>query len=154
MVWCDQVTIAATMPLVIRAAFAICVLIPQLAVAEDARWWRQSDVQRALALSSDQIAALDREFDRTLPERLRSRQELDLADQRIALALKDGTVSDDAMSAMIVHAETLRARRNVARTMLLLRLRRLLTPAQYRKLEAIAAQKKFSSPPPSSARLP
>jgi hypothetical protein len=140
------------MPLIITTVVAICVLLPQLTFAEDVRWWRQPAVQVALALRPDQIAALDHEFNRTLPERLRLRQQLDIADQRIAIALVDGTASDDAMSALILHAETLRARRNVSRTMLLLRLRRQLTPAQYQRLEAIAAQKR-SSTSSSSGRL-
>jgi Spy/CpxP family protein refolding chaperone len=133
------------MPLIISGVFAICVLSPPLAFAEDPRWWHQPDVQRALALRVDQITALDQEYDRTLPERLRTRQRLDIADRRIAAVLMEGNVSDDAMSALVLHAETLRARRNVARTMLLLRLRRVLTPAQYRRLEAIARDKNASA---------
>jgi Spy/CpxP family protein refolding chaperone len=120
----------------VRAALCIVVMIataPQL-VAQRFRWWQDQDVQRALALSRRQVGALEHEFAQGLDQRRALREELVRADDEVERALARGDLSDEAAMVLIERAETLRYRRNVARTLMLARMYRLLTPVQRAEL--------------------
>ena len=100
------------------------------AAAGKCRWWLEPGVQRALALTSSQVAAIEAEYSRTLNHRRLLRQQLEVAHAEFTRALEHDDGSDAAMEAMVSRVETLRQRRNVARTPLLVAFYFLLTPEQ------------------------
>lgn len=109
------------------------------APARGFRWWRDAAVQQRLALTPAQIAELERTFQEKLEERRRLRQEGERADRGVAAALLRGDVSEAEALPLVRLAEDLRAKRNVTRTLMLLRLYRILTPAQRQALERVPA---------------
>lgn len=65
------------------------------------RWWLDRDVQRTLALTGAQVAALQGEYNRTLDRRRRLRRALDEASVELTRALDRGDLSDDAAEILI-----------------------------------------------------
>jgi Spy/CpxP family protein refolding chaperone len=118
---------------------AICaaLVVAQQPPPQRFRWWQDGQVQRFLALTPRQVDALEREFEQGLEARRELRQQSISADQEVDRALARGDLSDAAAMVLIDRAEMLRYRRNVARTLLLARMYRLLTPDQRVKLPRI-----------------
>lgn len=117
------------------------VLIPSAAEAERFKWWHASEVQSALRLTSTQVAALERMFDASLPERRALLTAFDECELGLQQLLKEANPDERVAAALIDRLEEARARRNVARARLLLRMRRILTPAQRTALDKFAAQR-------------
>lgn len=126
----------------VRHLFLIGVLlIPWPLAAERFKWWQSAEFQSALRLTPKQVAALNGIFDASLPERRVLRAECDRSEFDFEQLLKEPDPDERVALELVDRREQARARRNVARTMLLLRMRRILTPAQRTALERIAAQR-------------
>ena len=115
----------------------VATLMPAHVATEGGKWWQSRPIQHDLQLTSSQVAAIEHVFQATLPERRRLRSNLDRleAELRRRMAAPD---DDDAMLDLIDRVEAARAKRNVARTVLLVRMRRILTPDQRLQLDALA----------------
>ena len=94
------------------------------------RWWLTPAVQQELGLTKVQVQALQRTFERGLPERVALRRELDRLDGQLQRLLERGEEDDGLVERLSAHVEEVRARRNVRRTLILLEMYRILTPAQ------------------------
>lgn len=112
------------------------------------RWWLDADVQRELALTNAQVAALQVEYDRTLERRRRLRRALDKANAELTRALDRGDLSDDAAENLIGRVEEIRRQRNVARMRLLVTMYFLLTPDQRVRLRGILERRNVAVPAP------
>lgn len=97
---------------------------------EPFRWWLSPLVKAEIHLTDEQSRAIDDIVVTTLPNRRVLRGKLDALQAELDRALADATVSDAVATDLITRVEQARARRNVARSMMLVRIRRLLTPAQ------------------------
>jgi len=104
------------------------------------KWWLARDIQMQLHLTPDQVKTLDDIFESTLPARRAQRQELDALDQQLAALLDSATADDQQASTLIMRLEAARARRNVARVLMLYRMRQVLTSEQRRRFD-VRAQK-------------
>ncbi len=122
-----------------------------------ARWWLDTEVQRDLGLTQAQVKALQRTFERGLPERIELRRELDRRDAQLQQLLERGDAEDAVVERASVRVEDARARRNVRRTLMLLEMYRILTPAQrvgLSRLRAPGAAPASEPPVPSAAAPP
>lgn len=118
------------------------ILLAQSQVAaERFKWWQSTEVQKALHLTQKQVAALDSIFNASLPQRRALRAAFDRCESDFEELQKQSMPDELIAVAAIDRLEKARARRNVARTMLLLRMRRILTAVQRRVLDDIAAQR-------------
>jgi Spy/CpxP family protein refolding chaperone len=114
------------------------VLLLDVALARPAFfWWRNAEVRLELQLTGEQIAEIERIYQSSLQERRRLRRAFDRADRELARVLARGEVSDAEALTVIGRVERLRARRNVARTRMLIRIYQVLTPDERRRLAAI-----------------
>ena len=118
------------------------------APVRNSRWWLDASMQRELALTSAQVAALQAEYSRTLDRRRRLRRALDEASAELARALERGDLSDDAAAALISRVEDIRRQRNVARARLLVAMYFLLTPPQRTRLRIIRERTSVAASPP------
>lgn len=114
-------------------------LIPRPSAAERFEWWQSAEIQRELRLTHTQVAALDSIFDANLPERRALRAAFDRYEFEFEQLMKEPDPDERLVVEVIDRLEQARARRNVRRTMLLLRMRRILTPVQRTALDKIAA---------------
>ena len=116
-----------------RAAFlallAAGVLIWTLpAAAQGFKWWQSDEFKRELGLTEDQSTRIETIFQHNLPVLRKQKEALDKADADFNQMVE---TSDDAqVMAQVTVVEAARSELNKARTMMLLRMRRVLTADQ------------------------
>jgi Spy/CpxP family protein refolding chaperone len=114
------------------AALAILiagVLLSALPVsAQGFKWWQSESFKRELGLTGDQSTKIEAIFQRTLPGLRTLKGSLDKAEADFNQMVE---ASDDAqVMAQVGVVEAARSELNKSRTMMLLRMRRVLTPDQ------------------------
>ena len=103
-------------------------------------WWLSPAVQSQIALTPHQATRIDAIYRESLPERRRLRQQITTLRKRLAQLLANGPMSDTPAVPIIDRLCTVERQRNVARTMMLVRMHRVLTPAQRRQLSDLAVR--------------
>ena len=96
------------------------------------KWWLSSDIQKQLHLTAEQVRKIDEIYEATLPARRAQRRELDALDRQLDALLDRAAAEDTDAAALIKRVEAAHARRNVARTMMLYKMRKVLTVEQRR----------------------
>ena len=94
------------------------------------KWWLSSDIQKQLHLTSEQVRKIDEIYEATLPARRAQRRELDALDRQLDALLDRAATEDTDAEALIKRVEDAHARRNVARMMMLYKMRKVLTVEQ------------------------
>ena len=94
------------------------------------KWWLSPDIQKQLHLTSEQLRKIDEIYDATLPARRAQRRELDALDRELHALLDHAAAEDNDAEALIERVENAHARRNVARAMMLYKMRKVLTVGQ------------------------
>jgi Spy/CpxP family protein refolding chaperone len=108
----------------------LCAMSVQAQSTQHRKWWLAHDIETQLHLTPEQIKKIDDVFESTLPARRAQRQELDALDRRLDALLDSATADDQDAAALITRVEAARARRNIARMVMLYRMRQVLTPEQ------------------------
>ena len=116
----------------ILAFAALCCSVAVSAEPQSTRykWWLSRDVQKQLQLTSEQVRKIDEIYVDTLPARRAHRRELDTLDRQLNALLENAAADDQDAEALIKRVEDAHARRNVARTMMLYKMRQVLTLEQ------------------------
>ena len=132
-----RVSALVTIPVLVGI---ICQATGTVAFAQSLEWWRGDDFQRQLRLTTEQIQMIDMLVRSTLQKRQALRMTLNRAER----ALDDAIARDDEKRALdlIPKVEAARAARNKERTLLLLRMYRVLTAEQRRELSRIEARRR------------
>jgi Spy/CpxP family protein refolding chaperone len=128
-------------PPVLRALAFLTVWLYAISVQAQStpyRWWLAHDIQTQLHLTPEQTKKINDVFESTLATRRAQRQELDGLDRQLDTLLDSATADDQEAAALIRRVEAARARRNVARMVMLYRMRQILTPEQRRWFDARA----------------
>lgn len=116
------------------ACAASWMLAAGAATANDAAWWHHQGMRQRLKLTEAQVSAIDRVFAQDLDARRLLHAELERVRRRFARALaQDDT---DGATALVPILVDLEARQNKRRTVMLLKMGWLLTPAQRELLRA------------------
>jgi Spy/CpxP family protein refolding chaperone len=122
------------------------VIIFSLAAATEGRaqsfgfpWWRDAQFQKDLSLSADQSARIDSVFQSTVSLLRQKREELDQQEAELSRL-----IAANAEEAVVVRqvdkVEAVRASLNKHRTLMLLRMRQVLSPDQRVRLNRIYEQ--------------
>lgn len=123
-------------PSVLRAlalvAVCLCAAVSVEARSAPYKWWLSHDIQAQLSLTAEQVRKIDEVFESNLPARRALRQELDALERQLDALIDSATADDRDAAALITHVEAARARRNVARMVMLYRMRQILTSEQRR----------------------
>ena len=93
-------------------------------------WWLSPAIQSQIELTPPQAQRIDAIYRESLPERRRLRQQIVGLRRRLARLLATGTTSDVQAIPLIDRLCAVEKQRNVARTMMLVRMHRVLTAAQ------------------------
>ena len=113
---------------IVAAALSVVVLLAPVASAQGFKCWQSEMFKRELGLTTDQSAKIEAIFQKTVPV---LRQEKDALDRAQADFNQMIEASDDAqVMAQVGVVEVARSELNKSRTMMLLRMRRVLTPDQ------------------------
>jgi Spy/CpxP family protein refolding chaperone len=115
-------------------AFVVA-LVPSVAAAQS-KWWQSERFQRELQLSTDQIARIEEVFQSAMPELRKQKKTLDRAEDDLS-RLIDTSEDEAPVMAQADRVEEIRSELSKARTLMLLRMRRVLSAEQRLKLGAL-----------------
>jgi len=120
-----------------RAAllFALACLAPLPASAQAFKWWQSDRFKEALQLSPEQITRIEEVFQAALPEFRQRKRTLEQLEEELAQLID--AADESAVMEQAERVETERAALGKARTLMLVRIRRVLTPEQRVKLAAL-----------------
>ena len=109
--------------------FAGAALLVALPVsAQGFKWWQSDNFRRGLGLSQEQSTRIEEIFQHTVPVLRKQKDALDKAEADFNQMIE---ASDDAqVMSQVTVVEAARSELNKSRTMMLLRMRRVLTPDQ------------------------
>ena len=108
------------------------------AFAQGFKWWQSDTFRRELGLTQEQSTKIEAIFQKTVPV---LRQQKDALDKSEADFNQMVEASDDAVvMAQVTVVEAARSELNKSRTMMLLRMRRVLTPDQRVKFVMLQQQ--------------
>lgn len=103
-------------------------------------WWRSEEIVRELRLTADQSARIDKIFRSTRPELRQEFDELGRFEAKLSRLIESDTVDEAALTRLIDRVETARANLNKTRSLMLWRMRQVLTPGQRVRLETLQAR--------------
>jgi Spy/CpxP family protein refolding chaperone len=131
------------------AAGMLVLLSASPARAQRGKWWQDERFSRDLGLTAEQSTRLEEIFQKTQPTLRQKMKALDDAEEQFDQLVEKG---DDASVLQFMETvESARAELNKTRTMMLLRMRRSLTPDQWAKFTALADQRR-DRPRPADRR--
>lgn len=123
--------------LLIRSA-ALCaalLLLSLPAAAQGFKWWQADSFKKELGLTQEQTRLLEEIFQKALPKLKTQKSTLDQAEARFAQLLERG--EDAAIMEQVRIVEAARSELNVSRTMMLLKMKKVLTTDQWAKFTAL-----------------
>lgn len=110
------------------------------AQAQAYKWWQSDRFKTDLALSSEQVDGLEDVFQGLLPRLASGKEDVDRLEKQLSDFIADGTASEPDVLRMIDQVEGARAELGKARTLMMYRMHRILTPEQRVKLKALHDQ--------------
>src|SRR5947207_124051 len=114
------------------------------ASAQGFKWWQSDTFVRGLGLTQEQSTKIEGVFQHTLPVLRKQKDALDKAEADFNQMVE---ASDDAqVMAQVGVVEAARSELNKSRTMMLLRMRRVLTPDQRVKFVMLQQQMRHNRP--------
>ena len=117
---------------------AAVVLLGAPASAQGFKWWQSDTFIRGLGLTQEQSTKIEAVFQKTVPVLRQQKDALDKAEADFNQMVE---ASDDAqVMAQVTVVEAARSELNKSRTMMLLRMRRVLTPDQRVKFVMLQQQ--------------
>lgn len=106
------------------------------AYAQGFKWWKDETVQKRLALSADQSRRIDEIFEQARPSLHAGIERLESAEQELTALIKRSS-EDAPVVRQIELVEAARGELNKSRTLMLLQMRRVLSPDQRTGLDAL-----------------
>ena len=103
------------------------------------KWWLHDRAE--LGITDEQSAEIDRIFESTIPQQRETRRELDQMEKALEKMIEEGTADVSTVEQQVDRVETLRARANRTRTVLLYRMHRVLTAEQRAKVQALVERR-------------
>jgi Spy/CpxP family protein refolding chaperone len=114
-------------------------------------WWLLPSVQLEMNLTPEQVSQLDSIYRASLPQRRQLRRQLTILERRLRRQFVSGPFEDQHVRPLIEQVSALEKQRHSARTMMLIRLYRVLTPEQRRQLGALSKRLGTQSESPEPA---
>jgi Spy/CpxP family protein refolding chaperone len=114
----------------------LVLLIPATVEAQRFKWWQDEGVVRQVGLTPKQAKKIDDIFKSSMPDLIKAKQELDRLEQDL-IPFADSSTDDAGLRERVDGVETARAELNKRRSLMLLRMRRVLSVEQRVKLESL-----------------
>jgi Spy/CpxP family protein refolding chaperone len=104
------------------------------------KWWLHPDSRKELGLSDKQSKKIDEIWESTAPPQREKWHELERLEEALAKTIKENTADVTVVAQQVEKVEKLRAENTAARTVMLYRMRLLLTPEQRVKVDEMRAR--------------
>jgi Spy/CpxP family protein refolding chaperone len=101
------------------------------------KWWQDVRFKTELGLTSDQCKQAEDVYQGLLPRMTTFKEELDRVEKRLSEVITAGLLPEADVVRMIDQVETARAQLGKVRTLMIYRLRQMLTPDQRAKMKAM-----------------
>jgi len=102
-------------------------------------WWKDAQFTKDLSLTADQSARIDRVFQSTIALLRQKKEELDLQEAELSKLIA-GNADESVVTRQVDKVEGIRASLNKTRTLMLLRMRQVLSPDQRVILNKLSEQ--------------
>ena len=102
-------------------------------------WWKDAQFTKDLSLTADQSARIDRVFQSTIALLRQKKEELDLQEAELSKLIA-GNADETVVTRQVDKVEGIRASLNKTRTLMLLRMRQVLSPEQRVILNKLSEQ--------------
>jgi|SRR5215510_5250605 len=117
------------------AFVALGCLVTQPISAQGSKWWQSEQYRRDLGLSTEQSRRLEEIFQAAVPTLKAQKKALDLAEAEFERLMEHG--DDGSVMDQVERVEAARAELNKSHTMMMLRMKRVLTPDQWARFTAL-----------------
>jgi Spy/CpxP family protein refolding chaperone len=117
-------------------------------------WWRTESIIKELGLTTDQTARLNAIFETTMPELRQDREELARLEAKLSRMIQDERMDEATLARQIDRVETARANGNKTRSLMLMRMYRVLTREQRTRFDQMSKQWAASPGRPSAPAHP
>ena len=135
----------------VPAALVLALVAPVHGQSFGFPWWRDAQFQKDLSLSTEQATRIDNVFQSTIPLLRQKKAELD--QQEAALShLIAGNADEGLVVRQVDKVEAIRAHLNKTRTLMLLRMRQVLSPDQRVQLNKLHEEVERNRRPKGDAR--
>jgi Spy/CpxP family protein refolding chaperone len=118
--------------LVVSFAFLVAVALP---AAGQGKWWQSEEYIRELRLTPEQSKKLEEVFQASVPTLKSLKKTLDQAESEFERLLERG--DDGSVMDQVERVEAARAELNKSHTMMMLRMKRVLTTEQWTRFNAM-----------------
>ena len=102
-------------------------------------WWKDAQFTKDLSLTADQSARIDHVFQSTIALLRQKKEELDLQEAELSKLIA-GNADESVVTRQVDKVEGIRASLNKTRTLMLLRMRQVLSPDQRIILNKLSEQ--------------
>jgi Spy/CpxP family protein refolding chaperone len=99
-------------------------------------WWRDPQFQKDLSLTSEQSGKIDAVFQQTIPTLRQKKTELDALEEELSNMIA-ANADEATVTRQVDKVEAIRSNMNKMRTLMLLRMRQVLSPDQRVKLNKL-----------------
>jgi Spy/CpxP family protein refolding chaperone len=104
------------------------------------KWWMHEDSRKELRLTDHQSRKINEVWESTAPKLREKWHELEKLEEVLAKTINENTSDVAIVSQQVEKVERLRAEHTATRTIMIYRMRQLLTPEQRVKVDAIRAK--------------
>jgi Spy/CpxP family protein refolding chaperone len=122
----------------------VCLALSSLALvwatpveAQRFRWWKDEKFTRELALTPDQSSRIEGVFQAAQPELRAQQRALSMLEDELSKLVQEARVEESEVDHFVAKVESARADLAKTRTMMIYRIRRILTLEQHIKLQAL-----------------
>ena len=126
---------AAVVPWLVGA-----VMMPAPARAQGFKWWQTEQFKQELGLTSDQSQRIEDLYQSTLPKLRAAKQDLDRLEAELSQLIAGNNVEEAPVLRQIDRVEQARSELSKTRTLMLIRMRRVLSPEQRTKFSLLHEQ--------------
>jgi len=127
---------------------------PALSAGQSFKWWQNERFQRELVLTTEQVDRLEGIFQSEQPELRRQKKTFDSLEASLSQLVSEGRASEAEALALIDEVEAARSALGRSRTLMLFKMRRILTSDQHVKMKVLHQQwereRRHGNRPPSS----
>lgn len=115
-------------------------------------WWKSEEVVKELRLTADQSARIEKIFQATRPEMRQEYDELDRLEAKLSRLIEGDTLDEAGLARQIDRVETARANASKTRSLMLWRMRQVLTADQRVRLKALQTKLERRQMPSDQSR--
>ena len=104
------------------------------------RWWKTEAIVKDLGLTPEQSARIETIFESAFPELRLEREELERLEAKLSRMIRDNRIDEASLARQIDRVETARASGNKTRSLMLMRMYRVLTSDQRVRFDELSKQ--------------